>query len=54
MLLKNGLIHQIIFLILTDLYPLVKIKKIPRFMKDELGGKIMTNFFDPGAKIYSF
>ena len=39
-MLKKGLAHQIMQL--KDHYPQEKIKKVIGLMKDELGGKVMT------------
>ena len=52
MMLKKDLIHQIMKSI--DHYLQEKIKNVIRLMKDELGGKIMTEFVALRPKAYSY
>ena len=51
-MLKKDLIHQIMKSI--DHYPQEGIKKVIGLMKDELGGKIMTEFVALRPKTYSY
>ena len=39
---------------ITGHYPLEKIKKVIDLMKDQLGGKIMTEFLALRTKIYAY
>ena len=52
MMLKKNLIHQIMKSI--DHYPQERKKKVIGLMKDELGGKIMTEFVALRPKTYSY
>ena len=51
MMLKKDLIHQILKLIPL---PIGKNKKVIGLTKDELGGKILTEFVALGPKTYSY
>ena len=56
-MLKNGLIHLIMFKMMKDLFQLVKKKKKKKyqvFLKMNLGGKIMKEFDAPKAKTYAY
>ena len=37
-----------------DLFQQVRIKKVPDLFKDELGGKIITEFIAPRLKTYAY
>ena len=54
MMLKDGLIHQIMMKRIKDLFQQEKTKKVTGKYKDELGGKIMTEFSALRAKAYAY
>ena len=39
---------------IKDLFQQVRIKKVPDLFKDELGGKIITEFIAPRLKTYAY
>ena len=54
MMLKNGLIHQIMIKKDKRLFPIGKNKKILGHFKDKLDGEIMKEFIAPRAKTYAY
>ena len=54
MMLRDGLIHLIMIKKIKNFFQLAKIKKVPGLFKDELGGKIITEFVALRPKAYSY